>query len=123
MHMEDGRIDLEDLRETIRIHRDVPPIIFANVGTTMKGATDDIAGIRQIFDDLAIPSHYIHADAALPTSLLLAAFLITFLITRSITRLIRAGRGPFKNNVRGGVHIQRAADERQRQAEEDDEWC
>lgn len=61
----DGRIDLEDLRETIRIHRDVPPIVFANVGTTMKGATDEIAGIRQIFDDLAIPSHYIHADAAL----------------------------------------------------------
>ncbi len=61
----DGRIDLEDLRETIRIHRDVPPIVFANVGTTMKGAVDDIAGIRQIFDDLAIQSHYIHADAAL----------------------------------------------------------
>ncbi len=61
----DGRIDLEDLRETIRIHRDVPPIVFANVGTTMKGAVDDIAGIRQIFGDLAIQSHYIHADAAL----------------------------------------------------------
>lgn len=61
----DGRIDLEDLRETIRIHRDVPPIVFANVGTTMKGAVDDIDGIRAIFDDLAIQSHYIHADAAL----------------------------------------------------------
>ncbi len=60
-----GRMDLEDLRETIRIHRDVPPIVFANVGTTMKGAVDDIAGIRQIFDDLAIQSRYIHADAAL----------------------------------------------------------
>ena len=31
----DGRIDLDDLRETIRIHRDVPPIIFANTGTTL----------------------------------------------------------------------------------------
>ena len=61
----DGRMDLEDLRETLRIHRDVPPIIFANVGTTMKGAIDDIEGIRQIFDDLAIHAHYIHADAAL----------------------------------------------------------
>ncbi len=61
----DGRIDLEDLRETIRIHRDVPPIVFANVGTTMKGAVDDIAGIQGIFEDLAIQSHYIHADAAL----------------------------------------------------------
>ena len=61
----DGTIDLEDLRETIRIHRDVPPIIFANVGTTMKGAVDDLDGIHRILDDLAIPNHYIHADAAL----------------------------------------------------------
>jgi histidine decarboxylase len=61
----DGRIDLEDLRETIRIHRDVPPIIFANVGTTMKGAVDDIKGIQRILDDLVIRAHYIHVDAAL----------------------------------------------------------
>jgi histidine decarboxylase len=61
----DGRIDLDDLRETIKIHRDVPPIIFANIGTTMKGAVDELDGIRQILDDLAMPQHYIHADAAL----------------------------------------------------------
>ncbi|MBN2022077.1 MAG: histidine decarboxylase [Pirellulales bacterium] len=61
----DGRIDLEDLRETIRIHRDLPPIIFANVGTTMRGAVDDLVGIRQILDDLAVHRSYIHADAAL----------------------------------------------------------
>lgn len=61
----DGRIDLEDLRETIKIHRDAPPIIFANVGTTMKGAVDDLEGVRQILEDLAIPQCYIHADAAL----------------------------------------------------------
>ncbi len=61
----DGRMDLDDLRETLKIHRDVPPIIFANIGTTMKGAIDDVAGIRRIFDDLAIHAHYIHSDAAL----------------------------------------------------------
>jgi histidine decarboxylase len=61
----DGRIDLDDLRETIRIHRDVPPIIFANIGTTMRGAIDDLDGINAILTDLAIPHHYIHADAAL----------------------------------------------------------
>ncbi|MHC4401791.1 MAG: histidine decarboxylase [Planctomycetota bacterium] len=61
----DGRIDLEDLRETIKIHRDVPPIVFANVGTTMKGAVDDLEGIGAIFRDLAIQQHYVHADAAL----------------------------------------------------------
>jgi histidine decarboxylase len=61
----DGSMDLEDLRETVRIHRDVPPIIFANAGTTMKGAIDDIAGIRALMEDLAITRYYIHADAAL----------------------------------------------------------
>jgi histidine decarboxylase len=61
----DGQMDYDDLRETLRIHRDVPPIIFANVGTTMKGAVDDLATIRGIMDDLAIANAYIHADAAL----------------------------------------------------------
>ena len=31
-----GEIDYDDLRETVRIRRDVPPIVFANIGTTMK---------------------------------------------------------------------------------------
>lgn len=61
----DGQMDYADLRETLRIHRDVPPILFANIGTTMKGAVDDLAKIRAILDDLAIPNAYIHADAAL----------------------------------------------------------
>ena len=61
----DGSMDLDDLRETIRIHRDVPPIIFANIGTTMTGAIDDLAGIHTILRDLAITRFYIHADAAL----------------------------------------------------------
>lgn len=60
-----GEIDCEDLRETIRIHRDVPPIIFVNAGTTMKGAVDDLTGILAIMEDLAIPQFYIHTDAAL----------------------------------------------------------
>lgn len=61
----DGSMDLEDLEETIKIHRDVPPIIFANVGTTMKGAVDDLDGIHAILKRRAIPEAYIHADAAL----------------------------------------------------------
>ena len=60
-----GEIDYEDLRESIRIHRDVPPIIFANIGTTMKGAIDRLDRVREIFERFAIQSHYIHADAAL----------------------------------------------------------
>jgi histidine decarboxylase len=61
----DGEIDYDDLRESIRLHRDVPPIIFANIGTTMKGAVDNLDTIRGIMDDLAISSFYLHADAAL----------------------------------------------------------
>lgn len=61
----DGQMDYADLRETLRIHRDVPPIVFANIGTTMKGAVDDLSKIRAILDDLAIANAYVHADAAL----------------------------------------------------------
>jgi histidine decarboxylase len=60
-----GELDYADLAATLRIHRDVPPIIFANIGTTMKGAMDNLATIRAVLDDLAITNAYIHADAAL----------------------------------------------------------
>ncbi len=60
-----GEIDYTDLHETIRIHRDSPPIVIANVGTTMKGAVDNINKIKKIMLDLALPEHYIHVDAAL----------------------------------------------------------
>jgi histidine decarboxylase len=60
-----GEIDYDDLRETIRIHREIPPIIMANIGTTMKEGIDDVPRIRQMLRDLAIPVSYIHSDAAL----------------------------------------------------------
>jgi len=60
-----GEIDYEDLRETLRIRRDVPPIVFANIGTTMKEARDNVGTIRDILGELAIEKHYIHSDAAL----------------------------------------------------------
>ncbi len=44
----------------------------------------------------------------LPLFLLFLAFVTTFVVTRLITRLIRAGRGPFRDNVAGGVHIHHA---------------
>jgi histidine decarboxylase len=61
----DGEMDYEDLAATIAIHRDVPPIIFANIGTTMKGAVDNLDTIKAILKDKAIARYYIHADAAL----------------------------------------------------------
>ena len=62
---ENGEIDYEDLREMLRLHRDVPPIILANIGTTMHGAVDDLTRIRGMLKELAITQYYIHADAAL----------------------------------------------------------
>ncbi|KAF0648538.1 hypothetical protein K701_18245 [Streptomyces fradiae ATCC 10745 = DSM 40063] len=41
----------------------------------------------------------------LPLLLALASFVATFLVTRTVTRLIRAGRGPFRDVSTGGVHI------------------
>jgi hypothetical protein len=42
----------------------------------------------------------------LPLMLCFLAFVVTFLLTRLITRMIRDGRGPFRNDVTaGGTHI------------------
>ena len=62
---ENGEIDYRDLREMINVHRDLPAVIMANIGTTMRGAVDDIDHIRRILQDSAVTSSYIHADAAL----------------------------------------------------------
>ncbi|XVU21698.1 hypothetical protein ACQPZJ_31050 [Actinoplanes sp. CA-054009] len=43
-----------------------------------------------------------------PFAWLFVSFLVTFVATRTITRLIRAGVGPFRNNISGGVHIHHA---------------
>lgn len=46
---------------------------------------------------------------ALPLLFVFASFVVTFLVTRLITRLIRAGIGPFKDNVSDdGVHVHHA---------------
>ncbi|MBU2670407.1 hypothetical protein KOI35_43585 [Actinoplanes bogorensis] len=44
----------------------------------------------------------------MPFLLLFVSFLLTFVATRTITRMIRAGVGPFRNNIAGGVHIHHA---------------
>jgi hypothetical protein len=44
-----------------------------------------------------------------PLLVCFAAFVVTFLTTRTITRMIRAGKGPFHDNVSGsGLHIHHA---------------
>ena len=62
---ENGEIDYQDLNEMIQVNRDLPVVIIATIGTTMRGAVDDIERIKEILRDLAVPDTYIHADAAL----------------------------------------------------------
>ena len=45
----------------------------------------------------------------LPLFLGFVAFIVTFVVTRGVTRMIRAGRGPFHDNVSSsGVHVHHA---------------
>ena len=62
---DNGEMDYDDLAETLGIHRDVPATIFANIGTTMTEAKDDITKIQSILDGFTIVNRYIHCDAAL----------------------------------------------------------
>src|ERR1035438_8213161 len=49
------------------------------------------------------------AAGKLPLMLCFLAFVVTFVVTRTITRMIRDGRGPFRNQVTaGGTHIHHA---------------
>jgi hypothetical protein len=53
--------------------------------------------------------HNIVEPGKLPLLLCSASFVVTFLTTRGITRMIRAGKGPFRNNVSAsGTHVHHA---------------
>jgi histidine decarboxylase len=60
-----GEIDYDDLAEALRPQRFRPAIVFANVGTTMTEAVDDVRKIKQTLRSLTIRDSFIHADAAL----------------------------------------------------------
>lgn len=62
---DNGEIDYDDLQDMLRVHRDIPAVIMANIGTTMRGAIDNISRIKEILSDLLISNVYIHSDAAL----------------------------------------------------------
>lgn len=44
-------------------------------------------------------------DGRVTAAWMLGSFLLVFALTRSVTRLIRAGRGPFRDTSVGGVHV------------------
>ena len=62
-----GEIDYDDLMAKIAADQERHPIIFANIGTTMRGAVDNITLIQRRLQQAGIARHdyYLHADAAL----------------------------------------------------------
>ena len=60
-----GEMDYDDFEHMLSTWRSAPPIIFANMGTTMKEGFDRICEIKKVLKKLAIPEYYIHVDAAL----------------------------------------------------------
>ena len=62
---DNGEIDYQDLYDMIRVYRDLPAVIMANIGTTVRGAVDDIPRLKEILQDLEVRNSYIHSDAAL----------------------------------------------------------
>lgn len=62
-----GEMDYDDLIKKITISGESHPIIFANIGTTVRGAIDNISEIQNRIAALGIPrdQYYLHADAAL----------------------------------------------------------
>lgn len=61
---ENGEIDYKALEKSLREHGK-PPIIVATIGTTMKGAIDNVERIVHILQRNKIKDFYIHCDAAL----------------------------------------------------------
>ncbi|TDR73244.1 histidine decarboxylase [Paludibacterium purpuratum] len=62
-----GEIDYQDLMRKIEASGDRHPILFANLGTTVKGAVDDIGRMQRLMSQagFAREDYYIHGDAAL----------------------------------------------------------
>lgn len=62
-----GEIDYEKLARRLEQNRDKPAIINVNIGTTVKGAVDNLDRILEILQTLEIPKerYHIHCDGAL----------------------------------------------------------
>lgn len=65
-----GEIDYEHLEVMLKQNCDRPAIINLNIGTTMRGAIDDLDRVLEILNRVGIQDHYIHCDAALSGMLL-----------------------------------------------------
>jgi len=60
--LQDASMDIDDLQQKMNEHANQPALIVASIGTTFKGAIDDVDGIRALTDK---KNCYLHLDAAL----------------------------------------------------------
>lgn len=60
-----GEMDYEHFEELISQNRHCPAIINLNIGSTVKGAIDNLDKVLEILDRYQIKNYYIHCDAAL----------------------------------------------------------
>ncbi|OCQ97065.1 histidine decarboxylase [Nostoc sp. MBR 210] len=60
-----GEIHYQHLSQTIQQNSQRPVIINLNIGTTVKGAIDDLDKVLEILKQNQIKDYYIHCDAAL----------------------------------------------------------
>lgn len=63
--LDNGEIDYAALERQLARNRHIPAIFLLNIGTTMKGAIDDVAKIQEIIHRHGIKKHFIHCDCAL----------------------------------------------------------
>jgi histidine decarboxylase len=60
-----GELNYEHLSQAIKQNSQQPVIISLNIGTTVKGAIDDLDKVLEILKRHQIQDYYIHCDAAL----------------------------------------------------------
>ena len=62
-----GEIDYEHFRQRLRANKDKPAIINVNIGTTVKGAVDDLDKVLEVLAEEGFDEDrfYIHCDGAL----------------------------------------------------------
>lgn len=61
---DNGEMDYQDLTANLLKNSGKKAIININIGTTMKGAIDQVALIKRCLSDAGISAYYLHADAA-----------------------------------------------------------
>ncbi|XLT12364.1 hypothetical protein HN51_058054 [Arachis hypogaea] len=62
-----GEIDCNDFKAKLLLHKDKPAIVNVNIGTTVKGAVDDLDLVIKTLEDIGFSrdKFYIHCDGAL----------------------------------------------------------